>query len=81
VPEGEKGYNCTLSLTSVLDGDGWSTLRLGCFTPGKKAFTHYVGDCVGPRAYLDGCGKSRPNEIRCPNRPIRSGRIGYISNK
>jgi hypothetical protein len=28
--------------------------------PGKRPGTHYVGCCVGPRAGLDGCGKSRP---------------------
>ena len=28
-------YSCTLSLTSTLVGDGWSTPRNGCFTPGK----------------------------------------------
>jgi hypothetical protein len=28
-------YSSTLSLTSVLDGSGWSTPRPGRFTPGK----------------------------------------------
>jgi hypothetical protein len=28
-------YSCTLSLTSALDGGGWSTPRHGRFTPGK----------------------------------------------
>ena len=28
-------YSSTLSLTSALDGDGWSTPRPGRFTPGK----------------------------------------------
>jgi hypothetical protein len=27
---------------------------------------------VGPRARLDGCGKSRPTGIRSPDRPARS---------
>jgi hypothetical protein len=30
-------YSCTLSLTSALDGGGWSTPRPGRFTPGKEA--------------------------------------------
>jgi hypothetical protein len=34
-PEGELRYSSTLSLTSALDGGGWSTSRLGHFTPGK----------------------------------------------
>jgi hypothetical protein len=34
-PEGEEMYSSTLSLTSALDGGGWSTPRPGRFTPGK----------------------------------------------
>ena len=34
-PEGEWRYSPTLSLTSVLDGGGWSAPRPGRFTPGK----------------------------------------------
>ena len=34
-PKGEKRYNSTLSLTSVLDRGEWSTPRPGRFTPGK----------------------------------------------
>jgi hypothetical protein len=33
-PEGEQRYSFTLSLTSKLDGDGWSP-RPGRFTPGE----------------------------------------------
>ena len=33
--EGELIYSTTLSLTSVLDGSGWSTPRPSRFTPGK----------------------------------------------
>jgi len=49
-------YSSTLSLTSTLDESGWSTPRLGRFTPG----THCISGWMGPRARLDGCGKSRP---------------------
>ena len=28
--------------------------------PGKRSVTHCAEDCVGPRAGLEGCGKSRP---------------------
>ena len=28
--------------------------------PGERPGTHYIGDWVGPRAGLDGCGKSLP---------------------
>jgi hypothetical protein len=34
-PEGEYRHSSTLSLTSALDGGGWSTPRHGRFTPGK----------------------------------------------
>ena len=27
--------------------------------PGKRRGTHFIGGCVGPKAGLDGCGKSR----------------------
>jgi hypothetical protein len=28
---------------------------------GKRLGTHFRGGCVGPRAGLDGCGKTRPH--------------------
>jgi hypothetical protein len=34
-PDGEQRYGSTLSLTSSLDGSGWSTPRPDRFTPGK----------------------------------------------
>jgi len=34
-PEVEQVYSSTLSLTSVLDGAGWSMPRPSHFTPGK----------------------------------------------
>jgi len=41
--------------------------------PGKRPGTHCIGGWVGPRAVLDGCGKSRhPTGIRSPDRPARS---------
>ena len=30
--------------------------------PGKRPSTHCIGGSVGPRAGLDGCGKSRPQQ-------------------
>jgi hypothetical protein len=36
VPEGDKRYSFTLSLTSALEVGGWSTPRPGRFTPGKE---------------------------------------------
>jgi len=53
-PEEEKRYSSTLSLTSMLDGDGWSTPRPGRFTPWERPGTHLAGGWVGLRAGLDG---------------------------
>ena len=50
-PQGEHRYSSTISLTSVLDGGGWSTPLPGHFTPG----THCVGGWVGHRTGLDRC--------------------------
>ena len=40
-PEGEQTYSSTLPSTSALDGGGWSTPRLGSFTPGKTWYPLY----------------------------------------
>jgi hypothetical protein len=42
--------SCTLSLTSTLDGGGWSTSRPGRFTPGKNPvpFVLVAGWAPGP---------------------------------
>ena len=34
--EGNQKYSSTLSLTSALNGNDWSTPRRGCFNPGKE---------------------------------------------
>jgi len=39
---------------------GCSTPRPGNLFLGKEIVTHFTGGWVGPRAGLDGCGKSRP---------------------
>jgi len=35
--KGSRGVNLNISLTSALDGSGWSTPRPGRFTPGKDS--------------------------------------------
>jgi hypothetical protein len=63
-------YSSTVSLTSALDGSGWSTPRPRRFTPRERPGTHFTGGWVGPRA---GVRKiSFPNVIRSPDRPARS---------
>jgi len=36
--------------------------------PWESPGTHCIGGWVGPRAGLDGCGKSHPTGIRYPDR-------------
>jgi len=61
------------ALTSALDGGGWSASRPGRFAPGKETRhpLYSTGNWAGPRAGLDGCGKSRPHQtsIPGPSRP------------
>ena len=53
----EYKYTSTLSLSSALDGDGWSMPLL--LYPRERPGNRGIGGWVGPRACLDGCGKSR----------------------
>ena len=46
--------------------------------PGKRPGTHCIGGWVGPRAGLDECGKSRP-EDSIPGRPVRSESLYRLS--
>jgi hypothetical protein len=48
------------SLTSALDGGGWSASRPGRFTPRERApDTHWIGGWVGPRDVLDAVVKRK----------------------
>jgi hypothetical protein len=52
-PQGEYRYSSTLSLTSALNGGGWSTPRPVRFTPTERPGAHCIGGWVGPMAGLD----------------------------
>ena len=74
-PEGEYRYSSTLSLTSALDGVGGQSHGPVALSPGKIPGTHCIGGWVGPRASVDGCGKSRPHTgIRSPDLPAVASR-------
>jgi len=73
-PEWGWSYSSTLSLTSALDGVGGQSHVSVALTPGKRPDTHCTGDWVGPRADLEGCGKSRPNRDLIPG-PSRSQQV------
>jgi hypothetical protein len=71
----------TLLFLSAQDEGGWSTPRPGRFTPGKETRYPFYRRLVGPRAGLDGCGKSRPppTGIRSLDRPTRSQSLYRLS--
>ena len=79
--ESPKGYLCTLSLTSALEGSGWSAPRSRRFTPLKTRFTVYrrLGGSQGR------CGRVRKisppprTGIRSPDRPARSELLYRLS--
>jgi hypothetical protein len=64
-PEGEYRNSSTLFLTSALDGVGGQA-TLWPLGPRERPGTHSTVRWVGPRAGLDGCGKSRPNRDSIP---------------
>ena len=67
---GDENPELTLSLTSALDG--CSTLGPDRFTLRRRPGTHCTGGWVGPKAGLDGYGKSLLHRVRSPDRPTRS---------
>ena len=72
-------YISTLSLTSALDGGGWSMPCPGHFTPQERPGTRCIGGWVGPRAGLDRCGNFAPLRIRSPDRPDHSESLYGLS--
>ena len=59
-PKEEKRYNSTPSLTSAQDGvSGQRDTPAALHPPREGPSARCMGGWVGPRAGLDGCGKSR----------------------
>jgi hypothetical protein len=71
-PEGEQKYGSTLSLTSALDGGGWSTPRPGRFTSGKDPVPIAQEPAWAPGPVCTGAENLAPTGIRSPDRPARS---------
>ena len=67
-------YSPTFSLSSALDGLGGQRQGPAGLPPGNRPGTHRKGGSVGPRAALDGCGKSRPHRDSIPQtvQPVAS---------
>ena len=59
---------------------GWVVNAMpGRFNPGNGLLSSVIRGWVGPRAALDGCGKSRLTGIRTPVRPERSESLCRLS--
>jgi hypothetical protein len=56
-PEGEQMYSSTLPSTSALHGGGAVKATPWPLYPRERPSNHCIGDWVGPRAGLDGCGQ------------------------
>ena len=65
VPQGEKMYSSTLSLTSVQDVVG-RPLHAPAALPRERTCVHCTGGWVGPMSGLDRCGKSRRHRDSIP---------------
>jgi len=79
ITKGEYRYCCTLSLTSALDG-GWSTPRLGRFTPGKDPVPIVNEAGWASEPVWTGAEKLASTGIQFPDRPAHSDsqyQLGY----
>jgi hypothetical protein len=68
-------YNFTLPSTSALDGVRCQRHTPAALPTGKRSSTHCIGGWIGPRAFLDCCGKSRPYKESIPE-PSSQKQVG-----
>jgi hypothetical protein len=73
-------YSSTLSLTSALDGGGWSTPRPGRFTPGKDPVPIVWEAGWAPGPVWTGAENLAPTGIRSPDCPARSQSLYRLSS-
>ena len=71
-PEGEQTYSSTLSLTSALDGGGWSMLHTDRLAPRKDPVPIVQEAGWAPRSVWMGAENHVPNRTRSPDRPSHS---------
>jgi hypothetical protein len=77
---GEWRYSSTFSLTSVLDGVGWSTPRPGRFTPGKEIPVPNLQEAGwDPGLLWTGAENVAHTGIRSSDRPARSESLYRVS--
>ena len=72
-------YSSTLSLTSALDGGGWSTPHPGRFTPGKDPVPIALEDGWVSEPVWMGTDNPAPTRIRSPDCPGRSESLYRLS--
>jgi hypothetical protein len=77
--EGEERYSSTLSLTSALDGGGWSTPRPGRFIPGNDLVPIVQEAGWAPGQVWTGAENLASAGIRSPDRPARSESLYRLS--
>jgi hypothetical protein len=70
--EGEYRYSYTLSITSALEGDGYSRSLPGRFTPGKETRCRCVGVEGALEPVREGVENLVPTGIRYPDRSAGS---------
>ena len=70
--EGEQRYSSTLTLTSAIDGGGWSTPSPGRFTPGNDPVLIVQEAEWAPGPIWTGVENLDSTGIRSPHRPARS---------
>ena len=73
-------YSSTLPSTSALDGNGWSTPRPDCFTPGKDPVTIVQEAGCAPGTVWADAENLVPSGIRSPDRPARSESLWTVLN-
>jgi hypothetical protein len=62
-------------------GVGGQRHTLAALLPGKRPSTHCIGGWAGPKARLDGFGKSSPYRHSILDRPARSESLYRLSGK
>ena len=72
-------YSSTLSLTSALDGGGWSTPHPGRFTPGKDPVPIALEAGWVSEPVWMGTDNPAPTRIRSPDCPGRSESLYWLS--
>jgi hypothetical protein len=76
--EEERRYSSSLSLTSALDGDGWSTPRPGRFTPENVSELRGVKTLIARKEAWSGLSKyATQHQLRINSLKVKVKKIHY----